>query len=326
VQLVLGGAIEIQDITRYNKSMNDTPDYDLAFSFAGENRDYVEQTKIACEELGLKVFYDKDKNNEWWGKNFIREQRKVYGSKTRHFVPFISPEYFVKSIPSDEFESALMTAVERGDDYILPVIIGRPVIPADRLHRHTHYLRAEKYTPKELAQEMYERIRGGNIKPAKDIAVMVNDAAALKMPKVTPRTFSKYREIETTLEFLGDSFEKALHRLENETDFLGTVRKKDDAIIIRIEHSSKTVYALNIFQGGMGRDDSIGFNLDSNGLQRNSYHATATPYFDKEAGQAKLEILNLSLLESSARERLTKEELFTEIWKKLIQQIESTVN
>jgi len=45
--------------------------YDLAFSFAGEHREYVEQTKNACEQLGLSVFYDRDKNNEWWGKNFI---------------------------------------------------------------------------------------------------------------------------------------------------------------------------------------------------------------------------------------------------------------
>jgi hypothetical protein len=306
--------------------MDDTHDYDLAFSFAGENRDYVERTKIACERLGLKVFYDKDKNNEWWGKNFIREQRKVYGSKTRHFVPFISPAYFEKSIPSDEFESALMTAVERGDGYILPVIIGRPNIPADRLHRHTHYLRAEKYTPEELAKEMYQRVKGTDAQPAKDIAVVVNDATALQMPKVTPRAFSKYREIETTLEFLAQSFENAVRHLEDESDFIGIVRKKDDVVTIRLEHGGKTVYSLNIFQGGMTGDDSIGFNYDSSSLQRNSYHGIATSYFDKEAGQAKLEVMNISLIEGNINEKLTKEELFTELWKKLIQQIESRVN
>ena len=47
--------------------------YDLAVSFAGEHRTYVERTVRACEALGLHVFYDRDKNNEWWGKNFIRE-------------------------------------------------------------------------------------------------------------------------------------------------------------------------------------------------------------------------------------------------------------
>ena len=71
--------------------------YDLAVSFAGEDRDYVEQTVGACGDLGLRVFYDRDMGNEWWGKNFIREQRKVYGSQARYFVPFISTEYLCKA-------------------------------------------------------------------------------------------------------------------------------------------------------------------------------------------------------------------------------------
>lgn len=132
--------------------------YDLAFSFAGEHREYVEKTKDECERLGLKVFYDRDKNNEWWGKNFIMEQRKVYGSQTRYFVPFVSTEYLTRPIPSDEFQAAMMTAVRRGDDYILPVLIGDVQVPPELMHSHIHYLRAEDYAPRELAQEMQQRV------------------------------------------------------------------------------------------------------------------------------------------------------------------------
>jgi hypothetical protein len=95
--------------------MSDQSDmYDLAFSFAGEHREYVEKTKDECERLDLKVFYDRDKNNEWWGKNFIMEQRKVYGSQTRYFVPLISTEYFTRPIPTDEFQAAMMTGCQAG--------------------------------------------------------------------------------------------------------------------------------------------------------------------------------------------------------------------
>jgi hypothetical protein len=72
--------------------------YDLAVSFAGEQRTYVEQVVRACQRRGLRVFYDRDMNNEWWGKSFIREQRKVYSSRTRFFVPFLSSEYLAKPI------------------------------------------------------------------------------------------------------------------------------------------------------------------------------------------------------------------------------------
>lgn len=129
----------------------DDEQYDLAVSFAGEHRDYVERTVRACQSLGLKVFYDRDKNNDWWGGNFIREQRAVYSSKTRRFVSFISSEYLSKPIPMDEFSAAMMTAVKQGDGYILPVLMDETVIPIDLLHPHIHYLRAKDYTPRAIS-------------------------------------------------------------------------------------------------------------------------------------------------------------------------------
>jgi hypothetical protein len=78
-------------------------DYDVAVSFAGEHREYVEAVVDAAKALGLRVFYDRDMTNELWGKNFLTAFRKVYSSQTRYFVPFISVEYFSKSYPRDEF-------------------------------------------------------------------------------------------------------------------------------------------------------------------------------------------------------------------------------
>lgn len=135
-------------------------EYDVAFSFAGEHRDYVERTKLACEALGLRVFYDKDKSNDWWGRNFLAEQRVVYGRLARYFVPFISVEYFSKPVPSDEFDAAMWTDVERGGGYILPVIIGAVRVPAHRLHPHTGYLRAEDHTPAQLAEQLRRKVTG----------------------------------------------------------------------------------------------------------------------------------------------------------------------
>lgn len=139
----------------------DEPDavYDLAFSFAGTDRDYVEDTKLACDELGLRVMYDKDLSNEWWGRNFLTEQRRIYGSHTTFFVPFISTEYFRRPIPADEFATAMWMDVAKGGGYILPVIIGDVDIPEDKLPRHVGYLRAEDYEADELAREMLRKVR-----------------------------------------------------------------------------------------------------------------------------------------------------------------------
>jgi hypothetical protein len=135
-------------------------EYDFAFSFASETRDYVERTKRACAKLGLRVFYDRDVSGRWWGRNFIRAQRRVYGQAARYFVPFISAEYFRRPIPTDEFEAAIWLDVVRGGDYILPVLVGGASIPPDRLPPHRAHLKAEDYSPEQLAREMLRKLSG----------------------------------------------------------------------------------------------------------------------------------------------------------------------
>jgi hypothetical protein len=172
--------------------------YDIAVSFAGEQRDYVSRTVDACKQLGLNVFYDKDKNNEWWGKNFIRQQRDVYSSKTRFFVPFISSEYLSKPVPMDEFEAAMMTAVKQGEGYILPVLMGDAEVPPDLLHPHIGYLRAEDFTPEALAQELQKRVGASEqagTAPT-EIGPVVEHALELRMPKIVPSSWSKYEELD----------------------------------------------------------------------------------------------------------------------------------
>src|SRR5690348_8451860 len=221
--------------------MAEVEQYDFAFSFAGEHRQYVEDTKNACEALGLKVFYDRDKSNEWWGRSFIIEQRKVYGSQTRYFVPFISTEYLTKPIPQDEFQAAMMTAVKKGDGYILPVLIGNVQVPPELLHPHIHYLRAEDYSPADLAREMQRRLLGpGGAQPGRDIGEVVVEALDLPMPKVVPQGFSKYQELKVAFDYLAGQFETALPQLAAH-GFVGTIDRMERQLAIRIERSGSTV-------------------------------------------------------------------------------------
>lgn len=143
--------------------------YDLAFSFAGEDRSYVRRTKVECEALGLSVMYDKDLSVSWWGENFLTEQRRIYGQRTRFFVPFISKHYFRKPIPTDEFAAAMWTDARQGGGYILPVLIGGITPPADRLHPHVGYLRAAEYPPARLAAALRDKVHGRSPKRIDEI-------------------------------------------------------------------------------------------------------------------------------------------------------------
>ncbi|MDR8407989.1 toll/interleukin-1 receptor domain-containing protein [Nonomuraea sp. 3-1Str] len=308
--------------------MNTTPQaiYDLAVSFAGEHRTYVEETVQACKALGLIVFYSHDMGNDWWGKSFIKEQRTVYGSQTRFFVPFLSTEYLAKPIPMDEFSSAMMTAVKQGDGYILPVLIGDVQVPAELLHPHIHYLRAEDHTPDQLAEQLRTKVRGAQARGhlPRDVGTVVQEAMELRLPKVVPAHFSKYRELEAVFEYLGVQFQGAEPQLEP-LGFVTTVNRIQDRISIRIEQQGQVVYALDIYKGGDMGDDKLHFGLDHHrGLSR-GINGWAEPYFNRQAQKPMLKMMDFSVLGSlgsSGDREFTKEELFMALWERIVERLE----
>ncbi len=45
--------------------------YDIALSFAGENREYVDMVARLLKEKGISVFYDSFEKANMWGEGFI---------------------------------------------------------------------------------------------------------------------------------------------------------------------------------------------------------------------------------------------------------------
>lgn len=300
--------------------------YDLAVSFAGEQRDYVARTVAACKALGLKVFYDKDKNNDWWGSNFIREQRAVYGSQTQYFVPFISAEYLAKPVPMDEFSSAMMTAVKQGDGYVLPVLMGDVSVPADLLHPHIHYLNASDFTPDELAKEFERKVSHSKQegRAPTQLGPAVEHALSVRLPKVVPTDWSKYEELERIFTYLGDSFASASTQLRPQ-GYVCTVNRTHDRIAVRVERSGETVFSLDVMKGGQMGDDKITWSLGRHRSLSNGFNGWASSKFDKERGVAVVEVSDFGSHvggNSDLERGVSKEDFFSHLWGKIIDGIE----
>jgi hypothetical protein len=309
------------------KDIDEENEYDLAVSFAGEQRDYVAQTVTACKGLGLRVFYDKDKNNDWWGNSFIRDQRAVYSSRTRYFVPFISAEYLSKPIPMDEFSSAMMTAVKQGDGYILPVLMDDVEVPADLLHPHIGYLRSRDYTPQQLAEQLQQRVgtatKAGQA--AAKLGTVVSEALRVRMPRITPDTWSKYSELDTIWDFLHRRFDEGAQQLRPQ-GLICTVRLQGDTLAIRVERHGQTVAGLDIRKGVQMGDDHLTWSV---GVPRtftgNGFNGWAMPVFDREAGKPVIEVNDMASsfrVSGGTNGGLTHEDFFQLMWGKVIEQIE----
>lgn len=96
------------------------PEYDVALSFAGEDRPYVEQVAQALKEAGIKVFYDDYERAKLWGRELYSHLDYVYRKASKYCVVFISRAYASKVWTNHERVSAQARALEENEEYVLP--------------------------------------------------------------------------------------------------------------------------------------------------------------------------------------------------------------
>lgn len=133
-----------------------TDNYDVALSFAGEDREYVEAVVLLLKGYGVKVFYDKFEETNLWGKNLFEYLNEVYKSKAKYTVMFISKHYKDKLWTNHERRSMQERAFNESSEYILPVRFDNTEIPG--LHSTIAYINLKEKTPLELANTICSKI------------------------------------------------------------------------------------------------------------------------------------------------------------------------
>lgn len=103
-------------------------EYDLAVSFAGQQRDFV---RAVVRGLGddVSVFYDEDQKARLLGENLVDLLTDVYQHRARYVALFISADYADKMWTNLERQSAMARAVGERDPYILPIRMDDTALP-----------------------------------------------------------------------------------------------------------------------------------------------------------------------------------------------------
>lgn len=129
--------------------------YDVALSFAGANREYVEDVATFLKSYGIRVFYDKFEQAELWGKDLYEHLNEVYKNKAQYTIIFVSKEYASRLWTNHERKAAQTRAFNESKEYILPVRFDDTEIPG--LNETIGYLDANEYSSKEVAQIFLEK-------------------------------------------------------------------------------------------------------------------------------------------------------------------------
>jgi len=130
--------------------------YDVALSFAGEQRAYVDQVAAILRARGVRVFYDAYAKADLWGKNLFDHLSDVYQNQARYVVVFASAEYAAKAWTNLERQSAQARALNEKREYVLPARFDATEIPG--IPSTVGYIDLQTTTPEELADLIIEKL------------------------------------------------------------------------------------------------------------------------------------------------------------------------
>ena len=131
-------------------------DYDVCFTFAGEDRDYVEKVAGFARNLGIRVFYDMYEEVDLWGKDLYEHLDDVYKNSAKYCVLFASVNYDKKLWTNHERKSAQERAFKENSEYILPAKFDDTTIPGIR--DTVGYVDLKRKSPEELAEMISQKV------------------------------------------------------------------------------------------------------------------------------------------------------------------------
>ena len=297
-----------------------TFDHDVALSFAGENRAYVEEVAALLKSDGVRVFYDKYEQATLWGKDLYTRLGDVYQNRAKYCVIFISRFYRGKLWTTHELESAQARAFQESEEYILPARFDDTEIPGIR--PTVGYIDLRQTTKQQLVDRILEKLG--------------------RTPYPTPHTveqknFNPYDEALNFISWLVNELKCRCDNLAHE-GVSAALFDREGKKCLRVVVGEVTVYSFNIWMGGHRGDHFLQFygfcgNLRTWGQpinMSNASNAYAEIVRDTQASRSMLDFLDVGLLvpppdglSEPVSKRFTFDEFIEALWLEIHGEIEA---
>lgn len=152
------------EVQRINKIIFDSrpagalPEYDVAMSYASEDRAYVHQVATALKGRQITVFDYRDQEQAvaTWGMDLHQCLSDIYSKLARYTVAFISEHYVRKGWTMHEMRSAQKSGFFAQRPYILPARFDNTEVPG--LSPELVYASLSEMTAEELAAKIAKKV------------------------------------------------------------------------------------------------------------------------------------------------------------------------
>jgi hypothetical protein len=130
--------------------------YDVVLSFAGEDREYVDEVAKHLRSKDVKAFYDTFEQVALWGKDLAEHLDSVYQRAGRYCIIFISKSYALKMWTRHERRSAVARALREQKEYILPARFDATEL--EGIPHTTAHISLSHKTPAQFARIIVEKL------------------------------------------------------------------------------------------------------------------------------------------------------------------------
>ncbi len=138
--------------------------WDVALSFAGAQRPYVEQVASALKARGVRCFYDADEQVRLWGTHLAEELPQIYARESAAVVVFISADYAGRDWTRLERRAAFSRAVIEAGVYVLPARFDDSELPG--LLPDVVAVDLRRYIPEQFADLVVAKLADLAISPS----------------------------------------------------------------------------------------------------------------------------------------------------------------
>lgn len=133
--------------------------FEVALSFAGENRDFAGVVAQSLRQEGVQVFYDNFYAADLWGTDLSIKLRDVYYGGSRYCIMILSESYLQKMWTMFERQQAIERLItQRGDAYILPVRLDGFSAEVPGLSNLIGYLSVRSNEPQKVVENFLHKI------------------------------------------------------------------------------------------------------------------------------------------------------------------------
>jgi len=238
-------------------------EFDIALSFAGEDRQIAQKIAQSLKKSKIRVFYDEFEKANLWGKDLYEHLADVYSNRARYCVVLISSNYAKKNWTTHERKNAQARAFRENQEYILPIRLDDTEIPG--IPETVGYIDLNKTSISEVVDLIKTKLgkQTATVGSFESQATFPSIPLPEKKPKFTQLNKDKF--LKETFYFIKEYFKKGLSALqakysEFETDFDEVTNHK---FICKLYEKGQRIRQCKIWIGGVGSADSILFSESS---------------------------------------------------------------